>query len=296
MRPGSNQGIQSGLELEAKKKKKPREKNIKYLEVQPDRILDKWRLCIPTLWHHQPATPAFNGIQRISSLFRFKKILERMYCDCYHSREMQYKWSPLALKTVWSPREPWLHFAQPVLLSLVWVFLLKQVVKPKQSRFDICLHVDILFCHVSPPQRKEMFNLSTAHVFWTTVSCDVALGRCFISFRHCGTLWHKHLHLRRQSVAQEISPWFTFCCSPAPSPSPLPFVSAQLFLSASGAKNGAFFQCGITKRSLFEPQAHFFAVCIRSPSLPSVLFFLKKICQSKAKRNALHVFPVCFRL
>lgn len=72
-----------------------------------------------------------------------------------------------------------------------------------KALLDICLHVDILFCHVSPPQRKEMFNLNAARVLWTTVACDVVLGRCFISFRHCGTLWRKHLHFRRQSGAQE---------------------------------------------------------------------------------------------
>lgn len=231
--------------------------------------------------------------------FEFKK---RMYCDWYHSREVQYKWSPLALKTVWSPREPWPHFAQPFLLSLVWVFFLKRFIKPKQSRFDICLHVDILFCHVSPPQRKEMFNLNTARVFWTTVSCDVALGRCFISFRHCGTLWHKHLHLRRQSVTQEISPWFIFCLSPAPSPSLLPSYQLNYFCQHRELKMEHSFSvaspkaCCLNRRrapskSAFSPlhylQCSFFFFLSVNPK-PKVMLFMSS--QSALDYNFLSDF------
>lgn len=115
-----------------------------------------------------------------------------------------------------------------------------------------------------------MFNLDTAHVFWTTVSCGVALGRCFISFRRSGIniyIWEGRLELRRfLPDSLSVVPRFR--------PIPAPFVSAQLFLAALGAKNGAFFQRGMTKRALFEPQACFFTVCIWSPSLSPVLFFL----------------------
>lgn len=49
---------------------------------------------------------------------------------------------------------------------------------------------------------------------------------------------------------------------------PAPFVLAQLFLSAPGAKNGAFFQRGVTKRSLFEQHYSLHTVPFNSNFLP----------------------------
>lgn len=127
-------------------------------EFDQIRVWTKWQSCIPTWWHRQPATPTLNGM-RISSLFHFPP-KKRMYCDCYHSRECSINGHH------WHWKQCDRHGSHGFALhnrscSLLLGYFFSEASQVKQSRFDICLHVDILFCRVSPT--AEEGNVSSEH-------------------------------------------------------------------------------------------------------------------------------------
>lgn len=127
---------------------------------------------------------------------------------------------------------------------------------------------------------------------------SVVMSRSADAPSHSDTLWHKHLHLRRQ----RFRPGSLSLSLPVSVSMPAPFVLAQLFLAASGAKNGAFLQRGVTKRSLFERHCSphpvpFVTKCIFIPNLslqsqetlssclPSLLLRLRTRCQEMLLRR-----------
>lgn len=73
-----------------------------------------------------------------------------MYCDCYHSREMQYRMCITQASKQCPHQEKTVIFCTifpPAFVSgLKSVSLVKRITKPiKQSSSDTCLHVNILF-------------------------------------------------------------------------------------------------------------------------------------------------------
>lgn len=114
---------------------------------------------------------AFHCVRRIRSLFRFTKkdenvfvpmlifevfpqqcvLEEGMHGDCYHSREMQYKWSSLAMKESAQGKHGFvLHN-----FAALFCFVRHNCFYWFETWLSVCLHVDILFCHFTNHNRHK---------------------------------------------------------------------------------------------------------------------------------------------
>lgn len=175
-----------------------------------------------------------------------------MYCDCCHSREMQYKWLSPALKKICSPRETWYCFAQ---LSSFFCpgyncfILVKQLINLKQTSFDVwllvCLHVDILFCHF--PNRRGDRN--------QTFKGNALFERCSTSLdhqqSHCCTLSNVSTH-SDNTEGSEINIYTLQLCS-----TKRHTVAWQISLGCCWFPSSSVFFCFLFP-SLFPIQLYFY--------------------------------------